>query len=855
MRLRNLKYFIFNIIFLTAACSLENDKIDNSQLPATKSEESLTMEVSGDYDFGTVNVGSSSNITVTLTSVSDNGVAEIILPTLNPPFRIDEDSSTCTDKLEANTSCTLTILFEPFIPQEYEKTLTIRYLNNTHYLNRTYTMKAISEAPTSISLGSTVWNTGIYPRGISDKGRKIRISHNGASQVDGFTLDGLASPLQYNGGNYPGTEGNCYKTITSSCYLNFEITGTSPVFAVNELTVNYTIQDVASSDPVTLYGTSASIFGASDPLVITSYNKGLSNPGWVHSDGSRLFAVDSGSNRVLVYSSAIDASTSPDVVLGQESSSVVAENKGKGTASLSTLSAPSHVYSDGNSLVVSDTGNNRILYWENIPASNSQPATYEFKGLSAPKAAVFTNGKLIAADTGASKIKYWDLSTFTDGDTGIDSGITCDTPVDVAVDGNEIWVVCQGAENSVKKIQDPVTAPSVIRTISNLTRPRSISLHSGQYFISDDSDHIIAVYNGITADNQPKSFFLGTTGNSAASSTTINTAQNLTGFNGKFYVSDYGNHRIVGWNSLTGISTQAADFVIGQTDFTSASEYFTETSDNVYSSPVASIFNDTVLIGDSSQQRLNYYSNVTTSNLTSDAEQTGTSAGSSTAVTVGANSYTYVAEALSSQIHYSATLPDLFTFGTTVASAANVLAICSNDVYLYALLSNNSIERYTHGSPPVLDGTIAHADLNSPASIDCNNEFITVANKGNSEILIWNKASSAPLAAADAPDYSVSVFPSGALSPAEGASTSEDGVLIVADTQNRRILIWNDLTALAADPPFVLGQENLTEFAVTTGSNYFTYPTHVRTHSGKAIITDKGARRAVVIGIPAPVVP
>jgi hypothetical protein len=61
-------------------------------------------------------------------------------------------------------------------------------------------------------------------------------------------------------------------------------------------------------------------------------------------------------------------------VLGQ--TSFTSNTPNKGGPSASTMQSPSGVYTDGTSLWVADTGNNRVLGWKAIPTKNGQPADF-----------------------------------------------------------------------------------------------------------------------------------------------------------------------------------------------------------------------------------------------------------------------------------------------------------------------------------------------------------------------------------------------------------------------------------------------------------------------------------------------
>ncbi|MBX3141658.1 MAG: hypothetical protein KF875_12945 [Trueperaceae bacterium] len=96
----------------------------------------------------------------------------------------------------------------------------------------------------------------------------------------------------------------------------------------------------------------------------------LSGPLDVWSDGQRLYVADSLNNRVLVYDSLPTTNfAAADRVLGQTSFTALAPNTGA-----SGLDYPSSVHGNVNQLFVADSGNNRVLVWQSVPAANGADA-------------------------------------------------------------------------------------------------------------------------------------------------------------------------------------------------------------------------------------------------------------------------------------------------------------------------------------------------------------------------------------------------------------------------------------------------------------------------------------------------
>lgn len=143
---------------------------------------------------------------------------------------------------------------------------------------------------------------------------------------------------------------------------------------------------------------------------------------------NKLFVSDTGQNRVFIWNQLpFSEHQSPDVVLGQE------EEKGTGRnanqlVSASTLQYPSGLWSDGEKLIVADAWNHRVLIWHQMPTRVGQPADVavgqknfnsnepNLTGLNARCSAqtlywpygVFSDGKqLWIADTGNRRVLHF----------------------------------------------------------------------------------------------------------------------------------------------------------------------------------------------------------------------------------------------------------------------------------------------------------------------------------------------------------------------------------------------------------------------------------------------------------------
>jgi len=88
----------------------------------------------------------------------------------------------------------------------------------------------------------------------------------------------------------------------------------------------------------------------------------------------KLLVSDTGQNRVFIWHQVPTSEYQvPDITLGQSSAQHVGRNAG-GSVSASTLLYPSGIWSDGERLIIADAWNHRVLIWHRFPTHNGQPA-------------------------------------------------------------------------------------------------------------------------------------------------------------------------------------------------------------------------------------------------------------------------------------------------------------------------------------------------------------------------------------------------------------------------------------------------------------------------------------------------
>lgn len=137
----------------------------------------------------------------------------------------------------------------------------------------------------------------------------------------------------------------------------------------------------------------------------------------VFTDGTDLYVVDSGHHRILRYA-GFPKTNNPqaDAVIGQPNF-----DSGDGRCAADSLFSPQDAVIAGGKLVVADTGNNRVLIWDQVPSASGEGATlvlgqtgFDSCGGDTSRtsmlvpSSVWSDGeRLLVADQGNNRVLVW----------------------------------------------------------------------------------------------------------------------------------------------------------------------------------------------------------------------------------------------------------------------------------------------------------------------------------------------------------------------------------------------------------------------------------------------------------------
>jgi sugar lactone lactonase YvrE len=301
-------------------------------------------------------------------------------------------------------------------------------------------------------------------------------------------------------------------------------------------------------------------------------------------------------------------------------------NDGQSTPQAYTLATPfGNVATDGAKLYIADTANNRVLGWTSIPSANGQNAdfvlgqdgsfTTKTSGLSASKlsqpymAAISSSGQLVVTDTGNNRVLIWNEApttssvapsivvgqggSFTSNTSGL-SAQALNAPTAAIIDSSGRLIVCDQGNNRVLIWNDYTKAATTdagvvlgqvdftsnagnVVSDSALYKPTSIWSDGTQLLVADTGNYRVMYWNTFPqASGIAASYVVGqakfTQTVSSTSATTFVSPTAVASDGAQFWVADRGSNRVLKYDSMPASNGMSASLVYGQgrTSFTSS---------------------------------------------------------------------------------------------------------------------------------------------------------------------------------------------------------------------------------------------------------------------------------------------
>lgn len=304
-----------------------------------------------------------------------------------------------------------------------------------------------------------------------------------------------------------------------------------------------------------------------------SLKKPFLAPRGVYIVNNTLLVSDTGQNRVFIWNSLPKTEyAEPDVILGQSGIEDSGRNAGS-EVDASSLHYPSGIWSDGKKLIVADAWNHRVLIWHSMPIHNAQPA-----------------------DTVIGQPDFKSNLPNVKGIGNNPSSQTLNWPYGVFSDGQRLWIADTGNRRilSYKSIPEEnfVKAESVIGKTDFTSRdytanqpiwPYSVKVNQNDGMIVADTQffRVLLWNNGNKEFSKPADVIIGQEDFDACgqnqfglfpSGQSLNWTYDACFYKNGILVADTGNSRILWFDEIPKFNNVSAKAVLGKLDFVTGSE-------------------------------------------------------------------------------------------------------------------------------------------------------------------------------------------------------------------------------------------------------------------------------------------
>ena len=239
----------------------------------------------------------------------------------------------------------------------------------------------------------------------------------------------------------------------------------------------------------------------------------------VSTDGKILAVADTDNNRILIWTSIPSTMNQlPNLVLGQPDLST-RQSPGQGVVNATTLRGPQGVWVSNNRLFVADTSNNRVLIWNSIPTVNNQPPDLElgqpdFNHANAPPVTVAGNPSAAANQLLSPTSVTFDGTHVFVSDLGFNRILIWNTPPTTNGQNADVEI---GQPDMIQTISNDPNACGTLgigpygACQSNLSFPRfALPDGNGRLFVADSGNDRVLIYNSIpTVNGAPADGVLG----------------------------------------------------------------------------------------------------------------------------------------------------------------------------------------------------------------------------------------------------------------------------------------------------------------------------------------------------------
>ena len=320
---------------------------------------------------------------------------------------------------------------------------------------------------------------------------------------------------------------------------------------------------------------------------------------------------------------------------------------------------------------------------------------------------------------------------------------------------------------------------------------------------------------------------------------------------GILYLSDRGNNRVLGFNSIPAINNADADFVLGQADFITTGANLTQGGMNGPSS--LSVFDDQFFLTDFDYNRVTIYDSVPIAGGLVDA-----------AFVVGQADFG-LENAVTTSTGLNSPVASIAVAGKLIVTDRdnhrvmiwNTIPVGNGVAADIVLGQGGDFETNVINNP---GGVISATSLFDPAGVWSDGTKLVVQDRGNNRVLIWNDFPTNNLTPADVVLgqnlFTTGTANNGGISAStlnfggSGAVFSKDDQLFVADYDNNRVLIWDTFpTTNFAPADVVLGQADFDDSLANAGglsATTLSGPSGLYVEGNQLIVADRNNHRYLI---------
>lgn len=590
----------------------------------------------------------------------------------------------------------------------------------------------------------------------------------------------------------------------------------------------------------------AIVLGQSTATNVPEISETQNVPYGIRICGGKLFVLETGHRRVMVWNSPDDALTkAPDFVIGQPDKSTTATDV---TNQRQFRTAYGFTCTD-DYLVVVDEARNRVLIWNSLPASDYQPADVVL-GQPDFTSSVANNGGISARSLNRPTGTFID----SDGRLYITDQSNCRVLVWSSIPSTNF-----ADANFVVGQADFLSSGAAVAA-NRFSFPMDVIQVGNSMAISDLANRIL-IFDKVTASNPNAIRVLGqlnmTDSSSALAANRLNRPFHLASDGTRLAVCDENNRRALIWNSLPATDGANADVAIGQADFTSAVSAPSPLTDKnivachgLYLHKQGSV--EKLYVGDTNSKRILIFNGPY-------------STFQSASAVIGKADFTDAAA--------PALVPSAAKLGTGISGVArsgNRIAVADsnrNRVLIWTSLptQNKQSADIVLGQ---VDGTVIPINagngsasaigLRNPVGVAISGNKLIVSDQSNHRVLIWDPFPTSNLQPADvvlgqttftgASANQGGTANAGTMNSPSGVAVI-DGRLYVADSGNNRVLVFNSIPSTyptAANA--VIGQSTVTTTAAnspTRSAATLSSPYAIAGDASAIYISDRGNNRVL----------